>query len=340
MRSPRPLSFLGAMTLLLAVSHCGGDDNSGGSGGGAPTGGAAGSGGSGATGGSAGSGGSTATGGTTATGGGAGAGGAAGSGSGGSAGSGGSTPGPTGVGGSWTLVWHDEFDGSSLDLSKWRPNWFGSTDTAVTVAVNVLEVSCYDPAQVSVSGGNLELTAVATTNAACKKKDGSQASYASGLVMSDGRYNFTYGFVEARMWLPPGTGTPENWAAFWVNGQVWPEDGEIDVMETLGGGSDTRWTYHYDSDTGAGTTHSQITGTPNNMISGAGWHVFGANWQPDEITFYYDGKSMGSVASSDLAGGAKTTSSPHYFIVNHGLNGNYAVKVPSTLKIDYVRHWQ
>lgn len=97
--------------------------------------------------------------------------------------------------------------------------------------------------------------------------------------MSDGRYNFTYGFVEARMWLPPGTGTPENWAAFWVNGKVWPEDGEIDIMETLGGGGSTR-------------------------------------------------------------GGAKTASSPHYFILNHGLNGSYPIKVPSTLKIDYVRHWQ
>ncbi|MBK7579301.1 MAG: family 16 glycosylhydrolase [Myxococcales bacterium] len=78
------------------------------------------------------------------------------------------------------------------------------------------------------------MTAVATSKSGCVKKDGSKAAYASGLVMSDGRYNFTYGFVEARMWLPPGTGTPENWAAFWVNGKVWPEDGEIDIMERQG----------------------------------------------------------------------------------------------------------
>jgi beta-glucanase (GH16 family) len=245
-----------------------------------------------------------------------------------------------GVGGSWQLVWHDEFEGTTLDLTKWLPSWFGANNTALTKPINDLEVSCYDPAQVSVTGGNLELTAVSTAKSGCTKKDGSPASYASGLVMSDGRYNFTLGFVEARMWLPPGSGTPENWAAFWVNGKTWPEDGEIDVMETLGGGSATRWTYHYDSDTGAGSVHSQITGTPNNMISGSGWHVFGANWQADKITFYYDGKDMGSVATSDLAGGAKIAGSPHYFIVNHGLNGNYPVKVPSTLKIDYVRHWK
>lgn len=250
------------------------------------------------------------------------------------------SPSPQGVGGSWTLVWNDEFDGANLDFGKWRPNWYGTTDTALTKPVNDLEVSCYDPAQVEVVGGNLELTAVATTKAGCVKKDGTKASYASGLVMTDGRYNFTYGFVEARMWLPPGTGTPENWAAFWVNGKNWPEDGEIDVMETLGGGAATRWTYHYDSDTGAGTVHEQITAPKNNLISGAGWHVFGTHWQSEKITFYYDGQDVGSVASADLAGGAKVTASPHYFIINHGIDGNYAPKVPSTLKVDYVRHWQ
>jgi beta-glucanase (GH16 family) len=247
---------------------------------------------------------------------------------------------PSGVPGAWKLVFQDEFEGTQLDTTKWRPNWFGSSDTALTKPPNDLEVSCYDPAQVKVTQGSLELTAVATTKSGCEKKDGSKAPYASGLVMSDGRYNFSYGFVEARIWLPPGTGTPENWAAFWVNGKTWPEDGEIDIMETLGGGSSTRWTYHYDADPTAGVLHKLITGTPTNMISDSGWHVFAANWQPDQIRFYYDGKDVGGVTSAGLAGGAKTASSPHYFILNHGLNGSHPVKVPSTLKVDYVRHWQ
>lgn len=250
------------------------------------------------------------------------------------------SPQPVGVGGTWDLKFSDEFEGSSLDLTKWHPNWFGSSPTAVTQPVNDAEVSCYDPAQVEVSGGTLRLTAVAATKAGCVKKDGSTASYASGLVMSNGLYNFTYGYVEARIFLPPGTGTPQNWAAFWTDGQNWPQDGEIDIMETLGGGASTRWTYHYDSDTGPGESHAQITAPKSNLIADSGWHVFGAHWQAGKITFYYDGVDVGSVSSNDLSGGASITSSPHYIILNLGLNGSYPVVVPSTMQVDYVRHWQ
>ena len=353
------IAFTGILALSVLALRCGGDDAAGGSGGsagstggGVSTGATAGqggaaAGGSGATAGNSGSAGSAGSGGAS----GAGVGGTSGGGtssggtssggtSSGGMGGGAGTPKPQGVGGAWSLVFQDEFDGSSLDFTKWRPSWFGATNTTVTKPVNDLEVSCYDPTQVKVGGGELSLTAIATTQAGCVKKDGGAASYKSGLIMSDGRYNFTYGFVEARMWLPPGTGSAQNWAAFWVNGKTWPQDGEIDIMETLGGGAATRWTYHYDSDTGGGTTHSQITASPQNLVSASGWHVFGANWQPDKITFYYDGKDVGSVSSGDLQGGAKTASSPHYIIINLGLNGNYPVKVPSTLKVDYVRHWQ
>jgi beta-glucanase (GH16 family) len=250
------------------------------------------------------------------------------------------TPQPLGPGGRWTLVFQDEFDGSRLDYSKWRPNWFGATNASITRPINDLEVSCYDPAQVTVGGGVLSLTATAATHPDCVTKDGSPASYASGMIASNDRYELTYGFVEARMWLPPGTGTPENWAAFWVNGETWPQDGEIDIMETLGGGAATRWTYHYDSDTGPGETHAQVTASPRNLIGGAGWHVFGADWQPGRITFYYDGVDVGSILPGSLEGGAEVTGSPHYIIVNHGLNGSYPVSVPSTVRVDYVRHWQ
>jgi beta-glucanase (GH16 family) len=156
--------------------------------------------------------------------------------------------------------------------------------------------------------------------------------------MSNGRYNFTYGFIEARIFLPPGTGTPQNWAAFWTDGQDWPQDGEIDIMETLGGGSSTRWTYHYDVDSGPGEDHRSYT-RGGNMVDDSGWHVFGAHWQPDQITFYYDEVEVGYVTSSDLQGDASITSSPHYIILNLALNSKYPTTVPSTMMVDYVRHW-
>ena len=247
-------------------------------------------------------------------------------------------PQPLGVGGTWSLVFSDEFEGTNLDLTKWHPNWFGSDDTAISKPINDLEASCYDPAQVTVSGGHLRLTAVSTDQPECVKKDGTQADYASGLIMSNGRYNFTNGFIEARIFLPPGAGTPQNWAAFWVNGHDWPQDGEIDIMETLGGGSATRWTYHYDVDSGPEEDHRSYS-PGGNMVYVSGWHVFGADWQTDQITFYYDGVNVGYVTSSDLEGDASITSSPHYIILNLGLNVRYPITVPCTMMVDYVRHW-
>jgi beta-glucanase (GH16 family) len=247
-------------------------------------------------------------------------------------------PQPLGVAGTWKLVFSDEFEGTSLDLTKWHPNWFGRDDNAITRPINDAEASCYDPAQVTVSGGYLHFTAVSSDHPECVKKDGTRADYASGMIMSNGRYHFTYGFIEARIYLPPGTGTAQNWAAFWTNGQDWPQDGEIDIMETLGGGGYTRWTYHYDVDSGPDEDHRSYT-PGGNMIDESGWHVFGAYWQPDQITFYYDGVEVGYVTSSDLEGGASITSSSHYIILNLALNKKYPITVPSTMMVDYVRHW-
>ena len=39
-----------------------------------------------------------------------------------------------------------------LDTSKWQPNWLASNNTTITKPINGSELSCYDPAQVSVSG--------------------------------------------------------------------------------------------------------------------------------------------------------------------------------------------
>jgi beta-glucanase (GH16 family) len=242
------------------------------------------------------------------------------------------SPQPVGPTGTWNLKFADEFSGTSLDLSKWRPNWFGSTDTSVTKPINDYEESCYDPSQVKVQDGLLHLTAIklAAPKVGCVKKNGAAASYASGMLMSYYDYNFTYGYMEARINLPGAGGVPENWAAFWANGRDWPRTGEIDVMETLGG--EPRWHFHYEDSTGKHRSY----GSGYDLISPkTGWHTFGALWEPGKITFYFDGRAVGSVTSN-------VTSAPMYLILNHAVS-NYIsgpIKVPSTLQVDYVRHWQ
>ena len=229
----------------------------------------------------------------------------------------GSAPAPLGVAGSWGLKFDDEFSGTSLNGNQWTPGWFG---TGVTNPVDSSEIEANDSSQVSVSGGNLHLTAVAKTDTA---PNGTTYSYASGLVSSNGKFQFTYGVMEARMYLPPTTsGTVANWPAFWADGTgQWPATGELDVMEGLSG----RAAYHFHSPSGG----------PGKDVSGAwtGWHTFAANWQPGVVTYYYDGTDVGSITTG-------ITSSPMYVIVNNAIQNSETPVVPADVQVDYVRVWQ
>ena len=64
-----------------------------------------------------------------------------------------------------------------------------------------------------------------------------------------------------------------------------------------------------------------------------GWHVFGADWQPDRITFYYDGVEVFSTTEGVVG-------APHYLIVNYTVRDDGSAVVPSQMFVDYVRVWQ
>jgi hypothetical protein len=218
-----------------------------------------------------------------------------------------------------TLLFEDRFDGTTLDRSKWRPNWLGPNDATVTKPVNSLEQSCYDPAQVSVGGGVLRLRAVARL---CRANNGITYPYASGLVGTAHDFTFTFGRLEARLWLPPGSGRIRNWPAFWANGTgVNPFTGELDVVEGLDG----RACWHFHSASGA----------PGGCAPGAspaGWHTYAAEWRPGEVTYFYDGVRVGRIATG-------ITSSPMYLVLNLGVSSVVSppVTLPSEMLVDYVR---
>ena len=220
----------------------------------------------------------------------------------------GSDPGP------WNLVFDSEFNGSSLDTSQWSTGWFGS---GITQPVNSSEPQCYDPAQVSVANGELDLTAIAKAESC----GGVARSDASGIVTTNGTFSFTYGYMEARIWLP-GSGSIADWPAFWADGQNWPTDGEIDILEGLSGQACAHF-------------HNPAGG-PGACASGSfagGWHTFAADWEPGSIAYYYDGTMIWQTTSG-------ITSAPMYLILNLALNDSASNTVPATMRVDYVRVWQ
>jgi len=225
-------------------------------------------------------------------------------------------PGPPGDPSSWHTIFDDEFNGTSLDTSKWSTGWYGS---GITAPVNAEELQCYDPNQVSVAGGELDLNLVAKTESC----GGQTRSYASGLVSTSGKFSYTYGYLEARVWLPGGSAVTD-WPAVWTDGQSWPTDGELDAVEGLGG--QACWHFHDPLGAFGGCSQTTMTG---------GWHTFGADWEPGSVTYYYDGLAVGTVTQG-------ITGAPMYVILDlaaDNANGG-ALQAPATMRVDYVRIWQ
>ncbi len=216
-------------------------------------------------------------------------------------------------------LFDDEFDGHGLDLTKWQPNWLGPNNTAITPSGNA--ENCYDPALVTVPGdGYLHLRAVSRR---CTDNHGHTSAYASGLVNSYAHFRFTYGHVEARIFLP-GHGAADNWPAFWADGTgQWPATGENDIVEGLGGHD----CWHFHSPSGG-------PGGCAGLASASGWHTFAADWRQGAVTYFYDGTQVGRVTSG-------VTSAPMYLIVNLAISraSGGPLQVPSEMLVDYVRVW-
>lgn len=231
----------------------------------------------------------------------------------------GNDPGP------WHLVFDSEFNGSSLDHSQWSTGAAGGT--GLTSGYNTLEQECYDPAQVRVTGGALDLTAIAKKESCYDWNLRSVVTepYASGAVSTDRIFSFTYGYMEARIWLPSGPDGIADWPAFAATGQNWPTDGEIDVLEGLHGQACA----HFNGPSGAG-----LPGFCSTVTFTGGWYTFAADWEPGSVTYYYDGTEVWS----DTSG---VTSEPMYLILCLAASTHWApITVPATMQVDYVRVWQ
>ena len=230
-------------------------------------------------------------------------------------------PEPVGHIGTWRLIFDDEFGGAHLDTAKWSTGWYGS---GITGPVNPGEAQCYAPAQVAVAHGRLDLQLVSRTVRCSTGSGRITRPYVSGIVTTNGKFAFTHGYIEARVWMP-GTGSIADWPAVWAVGHNWPAGGELDVVEGLGG--QACWHFHDPSGAPGGCSRRTFAG---------GWHVFGAEWHGGVVTWYYDGTRVGAVT-------AGITNEPMYLILGLDVrDASYGgpIQVPETFRIDYVRVWQ
>lgn len=276
------------------------------------------------------------------------------------------------------VSFQDEFDGTSLDTSKWG-----------------YQYGCFDPAQhsqaqytdspdnVAVHDGHLSLTARYSPTKT--KWDGSQvprtckngdttydAPFTSGMITTktkDGKVLYaapgTGFYAEARVKLPAGR---SSWSAFWGTGTKggWPANGEIDIFESKG----------YDPSFLMSNIHTPRAGNPKKTQQHQGamhgdtassqteWHTYGLLKTADAIEFYFDGQMTHRVKMSDIKGESNPFADPDNNLVlklNHMVGGSYLAKhdnwsdktyvdatkyisdyegAGSEMLVDYVRVWE
>ena len=235
-----------------------------------------------------------------------------------------------------TLVWSDEFDGTSLDQTKWAFVLGRGCDQPSGCGFGNGEEQAYtnQPKNITVGGGNLTITALFDN-----PEPG--AAFSSAKIQTLGLKTFQYGKIESRMKLSSGQGA---WPAFWMLAQSnnWPFTGEIDIMEAkhknptqlLG------TVHHYN-----GHNSGQVT-TPD---LSAAFHTYSIEWEKDEIRWYFDG-ALFHRATPQTTGGAwpfNNTGNPFYLIYNLAVGGLgtpftgnqpfNSADFPTNMQVDYVR---
>jgi len=225
----------------------------------------------------------------------------------------GTTPVPLGAHGHWRLVFDEEFN--SLNTSVWSTSRQG--DGTVDPGFSPGEQECFDPAEAIVTGGSARLALVAKPESC----GGVHKRYAGAILTTVGRWSFTHGFLEARVWLPEPRGGVGDWPAVWAVGSNWPAGGELDVVE----GSMGVACWHFHDPLGApGACVSRV-------LAGA-WHIFGADWEHGVVRWYYDGVEVGRVTHG-------VTNHPMSIILDLAADAG-PVLAPALMRVDYVRVWQ
>jgi len=230
--------------------------------------------------------------------------------------------GPLGVPGSWNPIFDEEFNGTTLNPALWSTGWGGP---GLTGPINTEELQCYDPSQIAVSGGELDLNLTAQPQTNCPLQSGGSINepYTSAMIHTQGKFAYTYGYLETRVWLPGNTNGGVDWPGVWAIGANWPAGGELDLVEGLAG--QACWHFH-DPTGGPGGCAGIYTG---------GWHTFGADWEPGSVTWYYDGTQVGTVTQG-------ITNTPMFLLATMAADNTYGgpIQTPATLRIDYIRVWQ
>ena len=270
--------------------------------------------------------------------------------------------------GKWTPTWADEFDGKTLDRTKWdydRGNgFFHKTNKQWIGGWGNDELQFYtdSPKNVFLKDGMLHIKAI--------KEPIDRYKFTSGRIRTskiDGGalFNQAYGRFEIRAKMPTGQGV---WPALWMLPQDekyggWAASGEIDILEARGQKpNEILGTLHYGGSWPDNKHSGKTYKLPNNGTI-ADFHVYAIEWEPGEIRWLFDGKQYAAQSSwyTRPAKDAKKDielderglkpwpapfDQPFYLIMNVAVGGKFVgnpddtTKFPAEMVVDYVRAYK
>ncbi len=241
---------------------------------------------------------------------------------------------------SYRLVWSDEFNGTSLDLTKWEQQT--GTGCPSLCGWGNGELEYYRAENTAVAGGFLTITA--------KAENFGGAAYTSSRMRSRFRGDWTYGRIEIRAKLPTGQGL---WPAFWMLPTDeayggWAASGEIDLMEGRGQQpASAIGTIHYGATFPGNVSSSATYNLPSGTFA-SDFHVFAFEWEPCEMRWYVDGVLYSTKRDWSTAGFPYPAPFDQRFhlLMNLAVGGGFVgnpngtTVFPQKLTVDYVRVYQ
>jgi len=225
-----------------------------------------------------------------------------------------------------TLVWGDEFEGTSLNTVDWNyetgNHGWGN---------NELQNYVSGANNAKVANGVLTIEAIKNGN-----------SYTSARLTTEGKKSFKYGRIDIRARLPQGQGI---WPALWMLGDNfrtvgWPSCGEIDIMELVGHEpAKTHGTVHWEHNGHA--SYGGHTSLRSGVFADE-FNVFTITWDEQSIRWHLNDVQFHVI---DIAG-LPAFHEDFFFILNIAVGGNWpgnpdaTTRFPQTMMVDYIRVFQ
>lgn len=229
------------------------------------------------------------------------------------------------------LVWEENFDGKKLDESVWN---FELGNGCPNCGWGNNERQIYTKTNHKLKDGNLIITA---------KKENDK--YTSTRITTQGKKEFQYGRIEARVKLPKGQGI---WPAFWMLGSNiktvgWAKCGEIDIMEYVGRNPHTVYTTLHTEDSHGNSINAKVT---NFDKIEEGFHVFAIDWTKDKIEFIVDDISVYTFQPDVKTENIWPFNQKFFILLNMAVGGNFGGPevddsiFPQEYIVDYIRVYQ